>query len=83
MSGVDESDRHPELDRKLRSLARCELFGELPPRELRRLARSSVMLRLAKGRPLLEPGQIVSALFLMVEGSVMLYRVGEDGRSVI
>lgn len=71
------------IDDKIAAIRRTPLFGELEEAELRALAKRAVEHRLAPDEVLFMAGDEARGLYVVVEGAVRAYRVGEDGREQV
>jgi CRP-like cAMP-binding protein len=71
------------LTQKLDFLSKHELFQELHPNELERLARASTMFSYKRGHHFYRAGETGEVLFILKEGLVHLYRLSPQGRKLI
>ena len=68
---------------KLDFLSKHELFQDLHPNEIKRLARKTTMFFVKRGRHFYCAGDKVEVLFILKEGMVHLYRLTPQGRQLI
>ena len=68
---------------KVAALRKTSLFGELSELELKATAERAVERRLARGEMLFVAGDPARGLYVIVEGAVRAFRVGQDGREQI
>ena len=70
-------------DAVMKVLAKSELFGDLPPSELERLAGECRVLRYAKGENVFVRGDSGGGMFLIAQGSVALTVSSVEGGEAI
>lgn len=75
-------DTSPQAQ-KQEHLRESELFRDLAPNELDEVAKMSAMSTCHRGRVFFEPAETGEVLFLLKKGSVVLYRLTEDGRKLV
>jgi CRP-like cAMP-binding protein len=64
-------------------LGRAGLFGGLPPETLRRLADRAVIRRYGRRQLIFHEGDPAESFFLIVDGSVKVFRASAEGETVI
>jgi CRP/FNR family transcriptional regulator, cyclic AMP receptor protein len=70
-------------DVKLGYLSAIDVFRDLPRSEVERLAETTTMYTVPKGRLIYRPGEYSSALFLLKKGRVQIVRQSSDGKRLI
>ena len=78
-----DDDARQDLNRKLKIVARTELFGELDRKQQRLLAFSSQWYVAKAGQVIFKAGQEPDAAYLCVEGEAGLYWPVDDGPSLL
>jgi CRP/FNR family transcriptional regulator, cyclic AMP receptor protein len=68
---------------KIGYLSAIDVFRDLPRSEIERLAETTTMYTVAKGRVIYRPGEYSSALFLLKKGRVQIVRESRDGKRLI
>lgn len=71
------------LDDDIRVLSRVELFADLTQEQLRLLAFGAENMKVAAGRDLFREGHLADSAFLIVRGSVELYRERDGARMTV
>ena len=64
-------------------LARVPLFENLPPNDLLRLASAARRKRFPRGATIFQRGRRADGFYILLEGSVKLFRTSPDGRQQI
>jgi CRP/FNR family transcriptional regulator len=67
----------------LKELARCPLFSTLPLADLARIAGAARTMRLPAGQMIFHEGQPCEGFYVVVAGSVRVFKIGPDGRERI
>lgn len=73
----------PSFEEKVRLLSSAELFQDLPPEDVERIERMTVMSQCPRGQIVYAPGETREALFLLKRGRIEIYRLGEDGKRLL
>ena len=68
---------------KARYLSAIDVFRDLPPTEIKRLAETTTMFTCPRGRTIYHPGEANKALFLLKKGRVRIVRESADGKRLI
>jgi CRP/FNR family cyclic AMP-dependent transcriptional regulator len=68
---------------KVGYLSAIDVFRDLPRSEVERLAETTTMYTVPKGRVIYRPGEYSSALFLLKKGRVQIVRQSTDGKRLI
>ncbi len=68
---------------KVGYLSAIDVFRDLPRGEVERLARTTSMVTVPRGRVIYRPGQDNAALFLLKEGRVQMVRESADGKRLV
>jgi CRP-like cAMP-binding protein len=68
---------------KVGYLSAIDVFRDLPRSEVERLAETTTMYTVPKGRVIYRPGEYSSALFLLKKGRVQIVRQSSDGKRLI
>jgi CRP/FNR family transcriptional regulator, cyclic AMP receptor protein len=68
---------------KVGYLSAIDVFRDLPRSEVERLAETTTMYTVPKGRVIYRPGEYSSALFLLKKGRVQIVRQSVDGKRLI
>ena len=68
---------------KVGYLSAMDVFRDLPKSEIQRLAETTTMITVSKGRIIYRPGESNAALFLLKRGRVQIVRESADGRRLI
>jgi CRP/FNR family cyclic AMP-dependent transcriptional regulator len=68
---------------KVGYLSAIDVFRDLPRSEVERLAETTTMYTVPKGRVIYRPGEYSSALFLLKKGRVQIVRQSADGKRLI
>lgn len=68
---------------KERYLSAIDVFRDLPPAELERLARTTTMLTCARGRTVYRAGDVSETLFLLKKGRIQIVRETIDGKRLV
>lgn len=71
------------LAQKAHYLSAMDVFQDLPPVEIQRLAETTTMVTVPKGRVIYRPGQASDALFLLKKGRVQIVRESADGKRLV
>lgn len=68
---------------KERYLSAIDIFQDLPPAELERLAKATTMVTCARGRTVFRAGDASDTLFLLKKGRVQIVRETADGKRLV
>jgi CRP/FNR family transcriptional regulator, cyclic AMP receptor protein len=68
---------------KVGYLSAIDVFRDLPRSEVERLAETTTMYTVPKGRVIYRPGEYSSALYLLKKGRVQIVRQSTDGKRLI
>jgi CRP-like cAMP-binding protein len=68
---------------KVGYLSAIDVFRDLPRSEVERLAETTTMFTVPKGRVIYRPGETNTALFLLKKGRVQIVRESADGKRLI
>jgi CRP/FNR family cyclic AMP-dependent transcriptional regulator len=68
---------------KVGYLSAIDVFRDLPRSEVERLAETTTMFTVPKGRVIYRPGEYSAALFLLKKGRVQILRESADGKRLI
>ncbi|WP_343312977.1 cyclic nucleotide-binding domain-containing protein [Brucella sp. BE17] len=71
------------LDDDIQILGEVDLFGSLSPEQLRLLAFGAERLVLRSGRELFSEGQSADCAYIVVSGTITLFREVEDARATV
>jgi len=66
-----------------KSLQNSELFSDLSEEHLQDIKNMGKEISMEKGKSIFYEGEVGQSLFVLIEGSVKLFRTTEDGREVI
>jgi CRP/FNR family transcriptional regulator len=64
-------------------LGKCPLFAGLEPEEMNQVAEGSRVVNVRAGDLVFREGQVCEGFYVVVAGSVRLYKIGPDGRERI
>lgn len=70
-------------ERDLQLLRRCYLFGGMDPAAYREVVEHARLVQLAAGQDLFQQGQALTAIYLVIEGMIRLYRVSLQGEEKV
>lgn len=68
---------------KERYLSAIDVFADLPPSEMERLARTTTMITCARGRTVYRAGDASDTIFLLKKGRVQIVRETADGKRLV
>jgi CRP/FNR family cyclic AMP-dependent transcriptional regulator len=68
---------------KVGYLSAMDVFRDLPKSEIQRLAETTTMVTVSKGRVIYRPGEYNAALFLLKRGRVQIVRESADGKRLV
>ena len=68
---------------KVGYLSAMDVFRDLPKSEIHRLAETTTMVTVSKGRVIYRPGESNAALLLLKKGRVQIVRESADGRRLV
>ena len=68
---------------KVGYLSAMDVFRDLPKSEIERLAKTTTMVTVSKGRVIYRPGESNAALFLLKKGRVQIVRESADGKRLV
>lgn len=68
---------------KVGYLSAIDVFRDLPRSEVERLAESTTMVTVPRGRVIYRPGEYNAALFLLKKGGVQIVRASADGKRLV
>ncbi len=68
---------------KERYLSAIDVFQDLPPAEMERLAKTTTMVTCARGRTVFRAGDASDTLFLLKKGRVQIVRETADGKRLV
>lgn len=70
-------------EQDLQLLRRCYLFGGMDPAAYREVVEHARLVQLAAGQDLFQQGQALTAIYLVTEGMIRLYRVSLQGEEKV